>query len=329
MKIELSILIVHYHSEDYLEPLIGSMREFLNNHEAEALIWDNGSKNGQPEGLFSTETVKWFRSPQNFGFARGHLALAEKAQGEWFLILNPDTKFQTEGLERLWKTAQGNPKAGIVVPGTVYPDGRTQPAVFPPYTFWFDLKKSFWLEHSTFLSQRLNRLWGDPAHSEKPFQVGWASGACLLVRREVWEKTGGFDPQFFFGGEDADFCRRVWEAGFEVLCEPRAVLLHQGGQSLMKEHENKIFYYYQKRLYFARKHFSRWQYAILYLVSFFELVLKWLAGLVLGIFKQEWMAKRRGYARTLFVLSSPPFSRPGEWMARWTQTKTTQAGLAL
>ncbi len=329
MKTELSVLIVHYHAEDYLKPLIASMQELLSGHTAEVLIWDNGSKNGRPEDLSSIENVKWFRSPQNLGFARGHRALAEKAQGKWFLILNPDAKFQAGGLEQLWKTAQANPKAGVMAPRIGHPDGRTQPTVFPPYTFMFDLRKSFWMEHSTFSSPSLKNIWAKLEQVNEPFPVGWASGACLLVRSEVWEKTDGFDPQFFFGGEDADFCRRVWEAGFEVICEPRALLLHPGGQSLQKEFENRIFYYYQKRMYFARKHFSRMHYFVLYLVSFFELVLKWLAGLVLGIFKPEWKAKRRGYAKTLSVLASPQFGQPGEWMKRWMQGKTTQAGLAL
>jgi GT2 family glycosyltransferase len=255
--------------------------------------------------------------------------LAEKAQGEWLLILNPDAQFAEGGLERLWQTAHERPRAGVVAPRIGYPDGRTQPTVFPPYTFGFDLRKSFWLEHNTFFSPALRNLWGKLEKAEEPFPVGWASGACLLVRREVWEKTGGFDPNFFFGGEDADFCRRVWEAGFQVLCEPRALLSHQGGQSLQKEYENRIFYYYQKRMYFARKHFSRMQYIILYLVSFFELVLKWLAGLVLGIFAPEWRAKRKGYAKTLAIMMSPQFRNPAEWLERWMGGKTAKVGLVL
>jgi hypothetical protein len=82
-------------------------------------------------------------------------------------------------------------------------------------------------------------------------------------------------------------------------------------------------------MYFARKHFNRLQYTILYLVSFFELVLKWLAGLILGILKPEWRAKRRGFAKTMAVFASRQLGKPGEWMTHWTKGKATRAGIAI
>lgn len=314
MKPELSVLIVHYRAEHLLPPLFDSMGRFLSSRRSEILVWDNGSQDGKPDGLTSSVPIGWHRSPQNVGFARGHLALAKRARGDWCLILNPDAAFAEGGLERLWQTAGERPRAGVVAPRIAHPDAKTQPTLFPPYSFWFDLKKSFWLEHQLWAFPALKKLWTKLERAKEPFPVGWASGACLLVRREAWEKTGGFDPNFFFGGEDADFCRRVWEAGFEVLCEPRARLLHQGGQSLRKEFENRIFYYYQKRLYFAKKNFARWQYAVLFLISFFELVLKWAVGTLLGIYKPEWRRRRRGYGRTLAFLLSARFRRPEEWL---------------
>ena len=107
---------------------------------------------------------------------------------------------------------------------------------------------------------------------------------------------GGFDPNFFFGGEDADLCRRMREAGFEILCEPRALLIHQAGQSLEREPRRKVLFYYQKRLYYAHKHFSRLQYGILWMVSIGELAVKWGIGVFTSLFSCQWREKRKGYA---------------------------------
>ncbi|MCI0331299.1 MAG: glycosyltransferase family 2 protein [candidate division Zixibacteria bacterium] len=304
MGIEVSVLIVHYYAEEWLSELFGSMAGFFSTHVSEILVWDNGSQNGQPGNLVVPCPLTWLSSSNNIGFAGGHNALSQWAKGKRFLIINPDAEFVTGGLERLWKTAEEDPGAGVVVPRIQYPDGRQQVSVFPPYTFGFDFRKSFWLEHRTMFSRAQRELDKDLTEAKEPFPVGWASGACMLVSREAWEKTGGFDPNFFFGGEDADFCQRARKAGFEILCEPRALLIHQAGQSLEREPRNKVLYYYQKRLYYARKHFTQIQYGILWLISVFELVGKWAIGLFLSLFRKRWKEKRKGYAGALALIFS-------------------------
>lgn len=301
MGVELSVLIVHYFVETLLPPLFDSMRHFLSSRPCELLIWDNGGRNGRVD-LAAPCPLTWFPSAVNVGFAEGHNALAKRAQGKRFLIINPDAEFTSGALKKLWETAEKNTQAGLVAPRIQFPDGRLQVSVFPPYGFGFDLRKSFWLEHRTSFSGAQREIRQKLSEAREPFPVGWASGACMLVSREAWEKVGGFDANFFFGGEDADLCRRMREAGFEILCEPRALLIHQAGQSLEREPGRKILFYYQKRLYFAYKHFSRLQYGILWLVSMVELVLKWKAGLFLSFFGPRWRRKRKGYAGALALV---------------------------
>ncbi len=316
MDAEISILIVHYFAEDLLLKLFSSMRNFLTSHASEVLIWDNGSRTGRPDDASTPGPLTWFPSPVNVGFAKGHNALAERAQGKWFLVINPDAEFVSDGLEKLWDAAEKNPRAGVVAPRVQFPDGRLQLSVFPPYSFGFDWRKSFWLEHRPLFSGPQREIGNKLAEAQAPFPVGWASGACLLVSREVWKKVGGFDPNFFFGGEDADFCRRVWEAGFEVLCEPRALLNHQAGQSLEREPRRKILFYYQKRLYYAHKHFSRLQCGILWFTSAGELAAKWAVGFFLSFFSRRWKEKRRGYAGALSLLFSGGWRYPERLMQK-------------
>ena len=299
MSVELSVLVVHYYTEELLRPLFDSMHDFLSNYCSEVLIWDNGSQSNSPINWAIPCPLSWFPSSVNVGFAKGHNALAERAHGQRLLIINPDTEFAPDGLERLWKAAIENPQAGAVAPRILSPDGRLQASIFSPYTFDFDLRKSFWLEKTGLFSGKQAELEKKLNEAKGTFPIGWASGACLLVSREAWEKVGGFDSNFFFGGEDADFCQRMWEAGYEVLCEPRAGVIHQAGQSLEREPKRKVLFYYQKRLYYAHKHFSRLQYGILWMVSTGELTVKWGIGLFTSLFSCRWREKRKGFAEAL------------------------------
>ena len=310
MPVNLSVLIVNYFAENLLTGLITSVNGFLSKCSSEIIIWDNGSRNGRPQTLSAPCTLTWFSSPDNVGFANGHNTLARRAEGKRFLIINPDAEFALGGLEQLWEAAKENPRAGVVAPRIQYPDGRLQVSVFPPYTFSFDVRKSFWLERTTIFSRLEREMVKKLAEAKGPFRVGWASGACLLVSREAWEKTGGFDPNFFFGGEDADFCGRVQEAGFEILCEPRSVLVHQAGQSLERELKMKVLYYYQKRLHYAHKHFSHVQYGILWLTSTLELVGKLVLGFFLSFFSNAWREKRKGYVGALVLIFSGRWKKP-------------------
>ncbi len=311
MGVELSVLIVHYFAEELLPPLFDSMRDFLSNRASEILIWDNGSRNGRPVDLSPPCPLEWLSSPANVGFAKGENALALRAKGRRFLIINPDAQFTAGALEKLWEAAEKNPQAGVIAPRTQFPDGQLQVSAFPPYSFGFDWRKSFWLEHATIFSGFQRETVRKLMEAKEPFSVGWASGACMLVSREVWEKVGGFDPQFFFGGEDADFCQRVRGAGFEILCEPRVLLIHQAGQSLEREPKRKVLYYYQKRLYYAHKHFSRFQCGVLWITSALELGGKWGIGFVLSLTHEKWKEKKAGYAGALALMFSGRWKKSG------------------
>lgn len=319
MNTEISVLVVHYFAEELLPRLFGSMSGFWASHASEILIWDNGGRNGRLNNWAVPCPLAWFSSGVNVGFAEGHNALAKHARGRRFLIINPDAEFTSGALKKLWETAEKNPQAGLVAPRIQFPDGRLQASVFPPYSFGFDLRKSFWLENKIFLSGAQSDIWRKLSEVLGPFPVSWASGACMLVSREAWEKVGGFDRNFFFGGEDADLCGRMREAGFEILCEPRALLVHQAGQSLEREPRRKALFYYQKRLYYAHKHFSRLQYGILWMISIGELAVKWGLGLFSSLFSFRWREKRKGYAEALQLAFS------GRWRNVESLTQKNEA----
>ena len=101
MGVELSVLIVHYFAEELLPPLFGSMQDFLSRRPDEILIWDNGSRNGKPLDLAVPCALTWLPSSANVGFANGHNALAQRAKGRRFLIINPDAQFTPGALEKL------------------------------------------------------------------------------------------------------------------------------------------------------------------------------------------------------------------------------------
>ncbi len=87
--------------------------------------------------------------------------------------------------------------------------------------------------------------------------VDWASGACLVVRRSVLEKTGGFDENIFMYGEDVDLCWRIWKAGFQVWFWPYGEVIHFDKSASNRNYEDWITNYTKGVLYFYNKNRSR------------------------------------------------------------------------
>ena len=167
--------------------------------------------------------VKVVRQPTNLGFLQNCNIAAESARGKYLLFLNNDTNVQPGWLESLTALMESDETIGIAGAKLVYPDGRLQEA---GGIIWRDA--SGW-----------NFGWGDDP--EKPEfnyvkDVDYVSGASLMVRRDLWEKVGGFDGRFapaYY--EDTDLAFQARRLGYRVVYQPRSVVVHFEGKSHGKD----------------------------------------------------------------------------------------------
>jgi len=182
---------------------------------------------------------------ENLGFAGGINAGLRKIfslddKGDFVLLLNPDAQLDRKALLRAVEFAQGKAGLGILGLGMSSPQGRPQPS-FGRYPSLF----------TEFLRQtRLDRIlpWGRIVFHNflgkkyyKSGQVDWVGAGAMLVKREVFEKIGLFDENFFLYIEDIDFCRRASEAGFQIWYLPEAKVRHHQGESFRNQKCGKFF----------------------------------------------------------------------------------------
>lgn len=228
----LSIIIVNWHSNCHLASCLKSINLQTRSELFEVIVVDNASFDGCAEMLASGyPDVHFIQSTENLGFARANNLGAKVARGEVLLFLNPDTVIHDRAIEKMLEITLGHPYAGAVGARLLNPDGTIQTScvqAFPTVLNQF-------LDADALRSLAPNsRLWGIRAlrvFGQMPVPVEAVSGACLMLRRDVFENVGGFPTQYFMYGEDLDLCFRLVQMGRINLHCPHAVVTHFGGGS--------------------------------------------------------------------------------------------------
>lgn len=247
---DLSIVIVSWNVSDLLARTLVCLPAAVGDLTWEAIVVDNGSTDGTVDRLAPRfPAVQWLPNPDNPGYARANNQGLALAGGDYLLLLNPDTEPDPGSLAILVAFLANHPAAGIVGPALVLPDGTPQ-----PYGFGGDPTPIYLVRRNAQRALRLGPLhdWG--AATAAP--VDWVSGACLLLRRAVYARTGGLDEAMFMYFEDNELCLRARQAGWQVWREPAARVVHVGGQSLRQNRQAPAAYYASLR-YFYAKHYSR------------------------------------------------------------------------
>jgi len=162
--------------------------------------------------------VKIVETNKNLGFGKGNNFGERYAEGDFILILNPDTEPEPSAVEKLIGVLKSDESIGIIAPKLKFSDGtirdsyRTFPTIIDLVIKRTFLKRLF--------KGRLKRYL---QHEKNPLYVrdtDWVVGAFMLMRRSLFEELRGFDPGFFLFFEDTDICRRCWMSGKRVLYYP-------------------------------------------------------------------------------------------------------------
>jgi GT2 family glycosyltransferase len=196
----------------------------------EIIVVDNDSDDGSADAIERRfPDVNVIRSDSNLGFGRGNNLGADSARGEVLFFLNTDTEIESGAIERLYDYLIAGSARGVVGPTLVYPDGSRQRSIKTFPTVWRIFCEFFWLDRSG-----LAVLSGPYDNGADPGRAGVVEvvhGAALMIRRNLFENVGGFDPEFFMYYEECDLCRRVWDAGSTVSFVPEARVVHFEGAS--------------------------------------------------------------------------------------------------
>ncbi len=220
--------MVAYNSAEDLRRNLGGLARLAQALEAPLVVVDNASLDGSADVAreLGGPNLELIASPRNRGYAAGVNAAAAAMPGRDVLLLNPDVEPPgPEAVAALREFLAVHPRAGLVAPRLVGRDGEPQVSArrFPTVAAM--------LGSMSRLSgvRPLRRSYAHylaPSHSPAAAVVDWVIGAAMLLRRGPFDELGGWDERFFLYMEDADYCRRLARAGWEVWLEPAVTAVH-------------------------------------------------------------------------------------------------------
>lgn len=255
--VDLSVLIVNFNTRELLAACLRSVVATVRRHRYEIIIADNASADGSVAMLRRDwPQVTVIETGGNLGFARANNKALAAAQGRYCLLLNSDTEVLPDALDTLVDFMDAHPAAGVVAPQLLNSDFTDQGTAraFPSAAAVLFGRKS--LLTRLFPDNPWSRryLLGRQRRGDEPFRVDWVSGACLMVRREAVEQVGPLDEHFFMYWEDADWCRRIGNAGYAVYCVPAARVVHHEGQSSKGRSARLVVVFHQSVYHYVTKH---------------------------------------------------------------------------
>ncbi|MFA7420465.1 MAG: glycosyltransferase [Melioribacteraceae bacterium] len=256
--IDLSIIIVNYNVKEFVLNLLESIRKATSNLTTEIFVVDNASDDGSVEAIREKfPSVKLIDNKKNVGFGAANNQAMELARGKYFLLINPDTIVREDTFIKMIGFFEVNPNSGIAGCKVLNPDGSLQLACrrgFPgPWTSFTKVMGLSSLFPKSKLFARYNLTYLD---ENQTYEVDAVSGAFMMMRKDVYQKLGGFDPQFFMYGEDLDLCYRTQKAGFKVNYVHETEIIHYKGESTKRSSIDETKVFYDAMHLFVKKHFS-------------------------------------------------------------------------
>jgi GT2 family glycosyltransferase len=229
--VKLSILIVSYNTREMaLEALRSVYRE--TSVPFEVICVDNGSADGSPEAIAREFPQVHLIRSDNIGFAAANNIAVRQATGERLLLLNPDTVVIDAAIDHLWGFAERTPDAGIWGGRTLFADGTLNPtSCWGRMTPWSLACRAFGLTYLFPASERFNAESIGAWQRDSEREVDIVTGCFFLIDHALWDRLGGFNPDFVMYGEEADLCHRARALGARPRISPTATIIHHGGGS--------------------------------------------------------------------------------------------------
>lgn len=255
---KLSIVIVNYNVEHFLEQCLFSVRKAIANIDAEVYVVDNNSVDGSLKMLAEKfPEVKVIANKDNVGFSRANNQAIRLSTGEYVLLLNPDTVVEDDTFTKTIEFMDSHPDAGGLGVKMVDGKGRFLPeskrGLPTPATAFY---KMFGLTKLFPHSKRFARYYLGHLDNDEINEVEILAGAFMLMRRETLDKCGLLDETFFMYGEDIDLSYRITLAGYKNYYYPKTRIIHYKGESTKKTSVNYVLVFYKAMEIFVRKHFA-------------------------------------------------------------------------
>ncbi len=226
---DLSVIILSYNTKDVTKRCLEKLQvakkycEKRLGNKIEVIVLDNASEDGSAQMIKENfPEMKLIASKENTGFSKGNNIAMKKAKNPYILLLNSDVYLQEDSLYKALAYLRVNKNCDCLGARLNYATGILQPSAgnLPNplnIIFWIFGLSGFHPKFRSFFS--------------KAHRVGWVMGAFFMFKKEIFEKTHGFDENLFMHMEEIEWCKRISEAGFKVWYVPQVEVVHLHGAS--------------------------------------------------------------------------------------------------
>lgn len=255
---KLSVIIVNYNVEYFLEQCLYAVRRALQRIDGEVIVVDNNSIDGSNAMVKKKfPEVRLYENKQNLGFSKANNQGIKKSSGEYVLLLNPDTVVEDDTFSKVVEFMDAHQEAGALGVKMVDGAGKFLPESkrglpTPEAAFY----KMFGISSLFPRSKRFSKYHLGYLDENEIHEVEILSGAFMLLRKKVLDEIGFLDETFFMYGEDIDLSYRVIKAGYKNYYFPKTRIIHYKGESTKKSSVNYVLVFYNAMVIFAKKHFT-------------------------------------------------------------------------
>jgi N-acetylglucosaminyl-diphospho-decaprenol L-rhamnosyltransferase len=270
----LSYCVVNTNGRELLLACLEAIaRDRPDGFDSEVLVLDNASDDGSAEAVREREgDLRLIELDRRAGKAANDSRLLQEARGDYCLLLNEDTELRPGATERLLESLKADPRAAVGGARLLSADGVPQPCAWRLPGVGTALAGALFLHRPLTVESR----------GEQTRTVGWVQSSAMLVRRDAAEGVGWLDPAFFVYSDETDFCKRLRDAGWEILFVPAARAVHRDQMASDEAGaERRIVEFHRGRDRYLRKHEGRLTAVLLRPLLAFPYLLRTIGALVL------------------------------------------------
>lgn len=244
---QVAVAILNWNGKSWLEKFLSNVVE--NSPEATIYVIDNASTDGSITYIQENfPSIGLIQLERNYGFAEGYNRGLEQIDEKYVVLLNSDVQVSFNWIHPIITKMEANPKLAVCMP-------KLKSYSNPEFFEYAGAAGGFIDKFGyPFCNGRLfNSIEKDLGQYDEDYEIFWASGAALFVRKSVYQELGGLDKDFFAHMEEIDFCWRVKNAGYSIQYVHNSEVFHVGGGSLPKENPMKTYLNYRNNLYMLHK----------------------------------------------------------------------------
>ena len=250
---KVSVVVINYNGEDLLKKFFPSVIKYTSKDISDIYVIDNRSSDKSVEFLNNKYPgVNLIKNKKNYGYAGGYNRGLKKIKSEYIVLLNNDVEVTKNWLDIMIEKMEENNSIGSCQPKILSYTNKKKFEYAGACGGYLDL-----LGYPYCRGRIFDFTEEDLGQYDDDKEIFWSSGACIMLRNELFEKIGGFDESFFAHMEEIDLCWRLKAEGYTNYCFPQSKVYHLGGGTLNYDNSKKTFLNFRNNLFMLAKNENR------------------------------------------------------------------------